>query len=423
MRPLKRLALAIAVALTAIPTFAASPLTYSFAGSPKAIRWPASAFPIHYTVDRRVADLFGLATVRNAFDAWASVPEAKISFVAPVVADGVKAAQDGANSVSMADGLFANQGFLAVTTNWHDSTGTINEADIQIDPSVSGGSYNPQATVEHEVGHFLGLDHSAVLSAVMYPYVSKTTSTELDSDDRIAISSLYPKTDPTYAGATLKGKVMGNDGAIFAAQVVAVNDSGEPVATGLTDASGEFILLGVPDGSYRVYAEPLDGPVGPRNLDGVYRDAKVTSFPTVFAGGGTIRVTSGNVYGNIDIDGRGAPETLNPKWIGVADPSNPNFSLSSAPVNVMPGQTFALAVGGDGFTSGMTTFEVMNPNVKRISDFHYSTNFAFATFKVNENALGASAVVMVKSGNSAATLTGAVRIGGAGASRARVVRK
>lgn len=420
---LSRFGLIAAIIAAVLPSLGASPLTYSIAGKPKAISWPASAFPIGYTIDRRFADAFGTATVEKAFDAWAAVPAASISFKPAAVRDGIRAAQDGVNTLSMADGLFANQGFIAVTTNWHDASGNISEADIQLDPSAGSGPYGVQATIEHEVGHFLGLDHSAVLSSVMYPYVSRTSSTDLDSDDTTAIAALYPKLGPTFAGATIKGKVVGNDGGIFAAQVVALNDNGEPVATVLTNAGGEFVLQGVPDGVYRIYAEPLDGPVGPRNLDGIYRDAKVTSFPTTFATSSVIRVASGNVYGNLVVNSSGAPVQLNPLWIGTAATGSSDFTLNAATVDVRPGQSFSLAVGGDGFTSGMTTFEVMNPSVKRISDFRYAANFAFASFHVSDAASNASAVLLVTSGNQSATLTGGLRIVGSTGARTRVARK
>ena len=47
----------------------------------------------------------------------------------------------------------------------------------------------------HEVGHFFGLDHSAVISAVMYP-AAPTLLTTLSYDDVAGIASLYPKSTP-----------------------------------------------------------------------------------------------------------------------------------------------------------------------------------------------------------------------------------
>ena len=417
MRPLRWVVLIAAILTT--PIFAAVRLTYDFSGKAIPVAWPSRAFPLQYSVDRRVADRFGIDTVDRAFGAWTAVPDSNITFHDTGVSDSAHAGQDGVSSVSMLDGLFKDQGFVAVTTNWYDTNGSMTEADIQIDSSQVGTTYPALPTIEHEVGHFLGLDHSPVLSAVMYPYVCKNSTANLDSDDRIAIAAVYPKVDPTSAGATFTGRVTADGSGIFAAQVVAVNDHGEPIATALTNSTGDFILEGVPDGTYRVYAEPLDGPVQPANLDGIYRSAKVTSFATRFVAGAPIAVKSGSVYGNLVIDAGGPPVRLNPKYAGLASSSSgTDLALTAATVSVKPGTTVTLAIGGDGFTSGMTTFEVLNPSVKRTSDFHYGANYVYATFQVLADATTGSSSILVTSGNDTAALTGAVRIDGVARTRA-----
>ena len=75
-----------------------------------------------------------------------------------------------------------------------------------------------------------------------------------------------------------------------------------------------------------------------------------------------------------------------------------------------PGQTVTITVAGDGFTSGMTNFEVLNPAFRRISDFGWMQNCVHATYVVEADAPSSSAVVVVKSGNETATLTGALKI-------------
>jgi len=427
---MRRITLAVAVlALAATPLIAAVRLTYMNRPgvTPVPVYLPASAFPLKYTIDSRVADLIpgGQSSIDSAFNVWTTVPDAKVSFQSNGIASGLRATQDNKNTVTMCDGLFSGQGAIAMTTNWHDTdTGVLQEADIMIDQSIVSSGYSVQQAIEHEVGHFLGLDHSPVLTSVMYPYVGKDGMPSLDSDDKISIANLYPRVDPTTTGATLKGKVTGNDGAIYGAQVVAVNDSGEPIATSLSDANGEFVLQAVPPGNYRIYAEPLDGPVDPRNLAGAWHDTKMTSFPTRFATTGPIAVTSGNVYGNLSVNATGGPVQLNPKWIATSPTDATDFTLMSVPAVLRPGQTISLAVGGDGFTSGMTKFDVLNPAIQRISEFRYGSNFTYATFRVAPDARSGSAVVQVTSGNDIATLTGALRVeAGAAPPRVRLVRK
>jgi Matrixin/Carboxypeptidase regulatory-like domain len=413
--------IAIVVVLAALPAFGAARLTYYNSGVLIPVAWPDSSFPIRYAIDRRVAQAIpqAEALLDRAGKDWSAIPDTNLAFQSLGIVDGASAGKDGRNTVSMADDLFADQKFIALTTNWYDDNGRILEADIQIDPMAVSGGYNMQQLVEHEMGHVLGLDHSAVLSSVMYPYVGTGNAAGLDSDDRVAISTAYAKVKPA-AGATLEGRVYGDDGGIFAAQVVAVNDQGEPVATALSDKSGNFTLPGIPSGTYRIYAEPLDGPVNVQNLSGFWQTAKVTSFPTQYADGGALRVENGRIYGNINVNGSGSV-LLNPKWIGVWAAGTDDVSLLAMPAMLRAGTTLNLGVGGDGFTSGMTTFDVPNPGFHRVSDFKWAGNYVSATFQIDPSTPAGSLVVMVKSGNESAALTGALRI--EASTRARGVKK
>ncbi|HYI09022.1 MAG TPA: matrixin family metalloprotease [Thermoanaerobaculia bacterium] len=407
----RRLAVFLLATALSLPVAAATRMTYDIQGVATAIEWAPAAFPLPYEIDPKVALVHpnAVAMVGRAFDAWAEIDGANIRFQSNgVLSTAVQASERIA--VTVGDDLFLNQGAVAVTAYKYDTTtGRMTDADIVIDPSLFNGSMNAQMALQHEVGHVLGLDHSAVLSSIMYPFVGKgENSSSFGVDDRIAISSIYPKGDPTLTGATLTGRLLGDGGGIFAAQVVAVNDRGEPVGTTLTNASGEFSLPGIPAGRYRLYAEPLDGPVDPAALQGSWRQAKATPFPTEFFDA-PIVVENGRVYGNLVLTTAGAVR-LNPRWIGVSAAGRNDVSLSTSPVTVSPGTTFTITVAGDGFTSGMTEFEVMNPAFRRVSDFTWSDNYVRASFAVDPAASVGSAVLMVRTGNETAMLTGAMRV-------------
>jgi hypothetical protein len=406
---LRRIPAVFFVLLLALPTLGATRMTFDINGTATPVEWAPAAFPLRYSIDARVAQLHptAAAVVTRAFGAWAALTDADIRFEPRDVVAGQTGNQG--ISVSVADDLLRGQGAMALTAYTYDNqTGRMIDADIQIDPSLFDGKVNAQLALQHEVGHTLGLDHSAVISAVMYPYVGATSPSELDIDDRIAISTIYPKSDPTLRGATLQGRVVGDAGGIFAAQVVAVDDKGQPVATSLTDAAGEFTLRAIPAGKYRIYAEPLDGPVVVESLQGTWRQATLKPFPTRFYET-TIDVENGRVYGNLIVSSTG-PVLLNPQTIGACAPTSHQVSLSSMPVFVSPGQTVKLTVGGQGFVSGMTNFEVLNPAFRRVSDFEWWGDSVSATFAIQGDAAAASSVVLVRNGNESATLTGALKV-------------
>jgi len=405
-----RLAAVSLAILFVLPVAAATRITYDVNGKPTPIEWSPSAFPLGYEVDRRLIETKPAlqAMIDRAFSAWSEVPDANVRFEPRGVVANVVKNTDGHVVVSLTDELFRGQGALAMTTYTFDESGHFTDADIQIDPWLLQGNFNVDTALRHEVGHVLGLDHSAVLSAVMYPFVtSGDAPIAFDSDDRIAIATAYPKADPLLSGATLQGRVLGDAGGIYAAQVVAVNARGEPVATGLTSASGEFTLSGIPSGRYRIYAEPLDGPVDLSSLQGTWRVAKTTSFPTLFYDGPPLEVERGRVYGNLVMTTAGAMQ-LNARWIGRCKGSD--VTVDSSSVIVQAGETLTLAVAGDGFTSGMTRFEVLNPAFRRVSDFTWGANYVTAKFVIDRDAETTSAIVLVTSGRESATLTGALRV-------------
>src|SRR2546427_13999 len=69
-------------------------------------------------------------------------------------------------------------------------------------PPLSG-HFDVQPTATHEIGHLLGLDHSGIANAIMYPF-GDTTSTgqsrPLAIDDTVGVAFLYPGSN--FASAT-----------------------------------------------------------------------------------------------------------------------------------------------------------------------------------------------------------------------------
>src|SRR5882757_7042049 len=192
--------------------------------------------------------------------------------------------------------------------------GQILDADIYFDPSdslitfatpaelsASPKSYDLASVLTHELGHFLGFSHSAVWSAMMYPYASapgtfngprpsaQQPDAPLGDDDRTGLRILYPDPADTINVGVISGRILpanplslplsppGVTG-IFGAQVVAVDQSSGAVIAGTmagwscavpgpAQFDGAYQLDHLPIGrTYTVYAEPLDGVVSPGQI-------------------------------------------------------------------------------------------------------------------------------------------------------------
>lgn len=65
---------------------------------------------------------------------------------------------------------------------------------------TAGNSYDVETVALHEIGHILGLQHSSVSGAVMFPTVSANATVRvLTNDDVEGLRRLYPPTGPIFA--------------------------------------------------------------------------------------------------------------------------------------------------------------------------------------------------------------------------------
>lgn len=395
MKKITGFGVALALASVAVAAHGAVQLQYSIDGRPTPVAWNAGAFPLTIVLDETSGAGAQQAVLGDSLAFWSSVPDSRVSFRTRSEA-GATPGQDGRNLVTLSDDLMENSGFIAYTTSWFDDQGVIQESDIQIDSSaVQQGSV--EALLQHELGHLLGFDHNANLGSVMYPFVAGES--DLAEVDRIGLVALYPSSGVSDR-ITISGSVQANAGPLLGSHVVAVNAKGVAISSTISDSQGKFTFRALPPGEYRLYAEPLDGPVEPRNLDGVYRGAK-TDFRTTFA------LDAGGKSGDIVIQVDELPAALNPRWIGAfATGDAPRLESNAAMVR--PGSVIDIAVGGDGIIGGLAEFSIESAQFERVSDFRFGANYMWATFRVSEDAVPGPVVVLVRSGNEAATLTGGV---------------
>ena len=194
--------------------------------------------------------------------------------------------------------------------------GEILDADLLVNPDPKNtfatptalpgnpGAYDLESILIHELGHFFGFSHSLVVGAMMYPFappVGTYTGTRpssgapdapLGDDDRAGLRVLYsggaafgvirgrilpvnPLSLQSFPATSAGHAVTG----YYGTHVVAVDaDSGQTIAGTLggyyCDASlqisifdGSYEIGGLPLGHrYKIYAEPLNGPVPPAEV-------------------------------------------------------------------------------------------------------------------------------------------------------------
>jgi hypothetical protein len=189
--------------------------------------------------------------------------------------------------------------------------GQILDADIYFNPSDSRTTFaTPQAlaatptaydlesVLTHELGHLLGFSHSAIWSAMMFPFApapgtisgtrptAQTPDAPLGDDDRTGLRVLYPDPADTVHLGSISGKIVpasplalpasppGVTG-VFGSHMVAVDAaSGAAVAAtlggwscsapGPAQFDGTYEIDGLAVGrSYIVYAEALNGAADP----------------------------------------------------------------------------------------------------------------------------------------------------------------
>lgn len=108
----------------------------------------------------------------------------------------------------------SNGATIAEAYWWWDGSGNLVDADIVFHEgayqffAVSGCSngYYIEDVGVHEFGHVLGLGHSDVLGATMYPYVPSTCDTtqeSLEADDISGVRALYPPAATPAAPSSL----------------------------------------------------------------------------------------------------------------------------------------------------------------------------------------------------------------------------
>ncbi|HUL74276.1 MAG TPA: matrixin family metalloprotease [Vicinamibacterales bacterium] len=276
-----------------------------------ALKWPS--MPVRYFITNR--DVPGVtapqlqAAVDRAFSTWGSLPTAQISaqFVGFTGADPVN--NDGATVLGFQAHPELDRVLGATTHAVDQTTGAVVESDIFLnstfDWSVAAGGeaarFDVQSIATHEIGHLLGLSHSALgetelrpsggrrvlgKSAVMFPIAfpaGNIADRTLKPDDIAGMSDVYPTAAFQTSTGSLPGRVTLNGAGLFGAHVTAFNVSTGTLVGGFAlDAQGRFSIDGLASGLYVVRVEPLDD----ADLDSFFAPDAVVNIdfkPAVYA--------------------------------------------------------------------------------------------------------------------------------------------
>jgi Matrixin/Domain of unknown function (DUF4214) len=387
------------------------------------------------------SDVVGAA--HRAVQHWAAV--AKIQFIETTSSIQNISAQnlgDGVNVISVSNdnasafGLSESPGRTRV---FYDSGGAIVEADIALNPNQlfssdgTTGTYDLEATFTHEVGHLIGLEHSAVIGATMQPRQAKNglfnlpafTQRTLSDDDCAGVRALYGS---RISSGSISGRLIANGAnsgpqqAVFGAQVFAENlSTGKVVASDITLPTGDYHIEGLTPGSYRVIGQSLMGPIAAADIaphGGSYSGLNATTplFRT-FEGSASVPEQSINANGNSG-PSTGSFVSLNSAPSLQAHVIGLNGQLSTVAVPLAPGNTSTVFVGGRGVDQILAAgISVSSPfvTIKRSSLAleEFDTPYPVISFDVivapNAQA-GDYSIRLQSSGGETAYLAGAITI-------------
>ncbi|GAB7045141.1 hypothetical protein JCM9534A_02670 [Catenuloplanes indicus JCM 9534] len=153
-----------------------------------------------YTFDSGTADITGAAeidAVRAAFATWAAAAPLTFAEVSagqnPDIRIGWRPAAD--PDLSMVGGTLAHADFppgCSVVTNTLPKPLHFDDSEHTWSVGAQSGAFDVETVALHEIGHLLGLAHSSVPGAVMFPTVRPNFELRsLTDDDLAAVTSLY----------------------------------------------------------------------------------------------------------------------------------------------------------------------------------------------------------------------------------------
>ena len=251
------------------------------------LKW--NRLPVHLLItDRGVPGVTSgdlQASVSRAAARWQTVPTSAVTLETDGLTRALPGEQDGQSTIGFIDRPDLDRVLGATSFVIDRATGELLESDIFFNaafPWTAAASgepnrYDLESIALHELGHLVGLSHSALgeteprpgggrhvigAEAVMFPIAfaaGSIAARELKADDIAGVSDIYPDGDFASATGRISGRVTKNGTGLFGAHVIAFHlETGRLVANFTLTDGGDFVIAGLQPGPHVLRVEPLD---------------------------------------------------------------------------------------------------------------------------------------------------------------------